>query len=129
MGLLNVPDSPKLMIHRMYTRARAAQITLASAGLLILASIPAPGPAWAQGTREPAPHADAAVTHGIPATASGPIVRTPADVERDRDIVPQGETPREVPNPPTIPLDQYRKLKQRNAHSTPANEQSGPARK
>ena len=129
MGLLNVPDNPKLMIHRMYTRARAAQITLASAALLILAAIPALGPAWAQDTPEAAPQGDAAVTQGIPATAPDAIVRTPEDIQKDRDIVPQSEAPREVPNPPTIPSDQYWKLKQRSGESTPGNEQGSPARK
>ena len=117
------------MINRRYARRSATQITLASAALVILAAMPAPGPAWAQGTPETAPQGDAAVTQGIPATAPGAIVRTPEDIQKDRDIVPQGEAPREVPNPPTIPSDQYWKLKQGSGESTPGNEQGSPARK
>jgi hypothetical protein len=118
------------MINGRYARrSAAAQITLASAALVILAAIPAPGLAFAQGTPEAAPQGDAAVTQGIPATAPGAIVRTPEDIQKDRDIVPQGEAPREVPNPPTIPSDQYWKLKQRSGESTPGNKQDSPARK
>jgi hypothetical protein len=129
LGPANASDSPKLMIQRRYARACVAQITLASAALLILAATQAPCPAWAQDTPEPAPQGDAAVTQGIPATAPGAIVRTPEDIQKDRDIVPQSEAPREVPNPPTIPSDQYWKLKQRSGESTPGNEQDSPARK
>lgn len=118
------------MINRRYVRRNAAaQITLASAALVILTAMLAPGPAWAQGTPEAAAQGDDAVTQGIPATAPGAIVRTPEDIQKDRDIVPQGEAPREVPNPPTIPSDQYWKLKQRSGESTPGNEQDSPARK
>ena len=116
------------MINRRYSRrSAAAQIALASAA--ILAAMLAPGPAWAQGTPEAAPQGDTVVTQGIPATAPGAIVRTPEDIQKDRDIVPQGEAPREVPNPPTIPSDQYWKLKQRSGESTPGSEQGSPARK
>jgi len=62
-------------------------------------------------------------------TAPGAIVRTPEDIERDRNIVPQGNEPIEVPNPPTVPSDQYLKSKQGSAESTPGSEESGPARK
>ncbi len=118
------------MINRRYARrSAAAQIMLASAALVILAAIPALGPAWAQDTPEAAPQGDAAVTQGIPATAPDAIVRTPEDIQKDRDIVPQSEAPREVPNPPTIPSDQYWKLKQRSGESTPGNEQGSPPRK
>jgi hypothetical protein len=117
------------MIQRRYARIGATQITLASAAVLILSAISAPGTAWAQGTSEAAPQGGAAVTQEGSVTAPGAIVRTPADIETDRNIVPQGEAPREVPNPPTVPLEQYRKLKQGSGESTPGNEQGGPAQK
>lgn len=126
LGTPNIYERAKLL--RRYVRA-AAQITLASAALLILGAIPAPRPAWAQATPEAAPQGGATVTQGGRATAHGAIIRTPADIERDRNIVPQGDAPREVPNPPTIPLDQYRKLKQGSGESRPGNEQGGPERK
>ena len=129
LGLANASDSPKLMIQRRYARARVAQITLASVALLILAATQAPCPAWAQIAPEPAALGSTTVTQGGSATAPGAIVRTPEDIQKDRDIVPQGEAPREVPNPPTIPSDQYWKLKQRSGESTPGNEQGSPARK
>src|SRR5258708_13569779 len=102
LGLANASDSPKLMIQRRYARARVAQITLASAALLILAAIPTLGPAWAQDTPEVAPQGDAAVTQGIPAPAPAAIVRTPEDIQKDVDILPQMNPPREDPTPPPI---------------------------
>jgi hypothetical protein len=122
----NVYERAKLL--RLYSRA-AAQIMLTSAALLILSAILTWGAAWAQGTPEAAPKGGATVTQGGSVTATGPIVRTPAQIEQDRNIVPQDKAPREVPNPPTIPLDQYRKLKQGSGGNMPANEQGSPARK
>jgi hypothetical protein len=112
----------------VYVRA-AAQIMLASAALIIVTAISTRVVACAQGTPEAAPQSGATVTQEGTVTAPGAIVRTPEDIQKDRDIVPQGEAPREVPNPPTIPSDQYWKLKQRSGESTPGNEQDSPARK
>jgi hypothetical protein len=50
--------------------------------------------------------------------ATAPSVRTPEDMERDRDIAPSGGTPAEVPNRSTIPQDEYLRLKEGSANGT-----------
>jgi hypothetical protein len=96
---------------------------------IILAAIILPHPASAQGTPDTTPQRNAAVSQGTVGAAPGAVVRTPEDIARDRDIVPQGNAPLEVPNRPTIPWDQYLKLKQGSGENTPGNEKGGPAPK
>ncbi len=102
---------------------------LASVALIIVMAISTRGAARAQDTPEAPPQSEATVTQEGTVTAPGAIVRTPADIERDSNIVPQGDLPREVPNPPTMPLDQYQKLKEGSGETTPGNEQGAPAQK
>jgi hypothetical protein len=107
-----------------------ARITLARVAMMVLAGISIQqNAAGGQGSTEAAAQGGATMTQGSPATASGGVVRTPADIERDRDIVPPADAPQEVPNPPTVPLDEYRKLKQDSGRNAPGNQQAGPARK
>ena len=96
---------------------------------IILAAIILPHPASAQGTPDTTTQRNAAVSQGTVGAALGAVVRTPEDIARDRDIVPQGNAPLEVPNRPTIPWDQYLKLKQGSGEITPGNEKGGPAPK
>jgi hypothetical protein len=129
LGLPNAPDRAKLTVQRGYARTGTAQIKLASAVALILATISGAYPAWAQVAPQSAPQGSATVTQGGSVMAPAARVRTPEDIERDRDIAPQGNEPVEVPNHSTIPWDQYQKLKQQSGERTPGGEQGGPARK
>jgi len=129
VGLPGAPGLAKSTIQGSHARAGAIRRKLASAASLIFAAVSAAYPAWAQVPPEPAPQGSATVTQGGSVTAPGAIVRTPEDIERDRNIVPHGNEPREVPNPPTVPLEKYRKSKQGSAESTPGSEKGGPAQK
>jgi hypothetical protein len=97
--------------------------------LLVMAAMTAALSASAQGTPVPTAEGKATVTQGTVIEAPHAVVRTPEDIERDRNLVPQGNEPVEVPNRSTIPWDQYQKLKRRSAESTPGSEKCGPARK
>jgi hypothetical protein len=96
--------------------------------LLIIAAITWPRPASDEATPAGDTQSDTAVPQGM-IEAPHAVLRTPADIEKDRDIVPQGSQPREVPNPTTIPQDEYLKAKQGSAHGTPSNDKDGPAQK
>lgn len=55
------------------------------------------------------------------------MIRTPADIEKDRNIVPNGGTPVEVPNRSTLPEDEYRQMKKGGADRIrPAPDSSDP---
>ena len=53
-------------------------------------------------------------------SVTGMTVRTPEDIEKDRDIVPNGGNPVEVPNRATLPNDEYLRMKQGGADRTGA---------
>jgi hypothetical protein len=48
----------------------------------------------------------------------GMTIRTPEDIEKDRDIVPNGGNPVEVPNRATLPNDEYLRMKRNGANRT-----------
>jgi hypothetical protein len=96
--------------------------------LLVMAAMAAALSARAQDAPPPTPQAMATVAHEAVIEGGHAVVRTPADIERDRDIVPQGNEPVEVPNRSTVSSEQYLKSKQGSAESTPGSEKS-PARK
>jgi hypothetical protein len=76
-------------------------------------------PVWAQDTPAPAPEGGATSQETVGA-APRAIVRTPGDIARDRDIVPQDGVPREIPDDrsfsrPSTPRQQSKRSKQGNA--------------
>jgi hypothetical protein len=130
LGPPNVHERGKLSTQAGKVRS-VARITLARVAMMVLAGISTQqNAARGQGTPYAAAQGGGAtMTQESPATTSGGVVRTPADIERDRDIVPPADAPQEVPNLPTVPLDEYRKLKQASGRKAPGNQQVGPVRK
>ncbi len=49
--------------------------------------------------------------------SSNATIRTPEDMARDRGLKPPGTGPQVIPIHPTIPVDEYRKLKAQAARA------------